>query len=48
MLGDDEGVGGEELAAAGAAEEAEGGFVLGFGFVGWVEEDDVDVEWGVW
>ena len=42
VFGDDDGVGGEGLAAAGAAEEAQGGFVLGFGFVGWVEEEDVD------
>ena len=42
VLGDDEGVWGEELAAGGAAEEAEGLGVVGFALVGRVEEDDVD------
>ncbi len=42
MFSDDEGLGREELFGAGTAEEREGGFVLGLGFVGWVEEDNVE------
>ena len=42
MLGYDEGVGSEDFAAGGAAEEAEGLGVVGFALVGWVDEHDVD------
>jgi hypothetical protein len=42
VLDDDEGVRSERGSAAGAAQEAEGGFVLGCGVVGGVDVDDVD------
>ena len=42
VLGDDQSVGGEDLAATGAAEEVEGELVLGGGLGGRVEEDHVD------
>jgi hypothetical protein len=48
VLGDDEGIRGEELAASGAAEEVQGRFVLDLEVVGRVEEEDVDgAGWGL-
>ena len=47
VFGDDEGLGGEEVGGAGAAEEIEGGGVFDGGVVGRVEEDEVEGEVGV-